>query len=124
MKNMKTKQVENSLNLENVIDKIISAYPYLEVEKNNIIASVLEKDNNKVNKQQTAVPKTDYVLYKFEHDNKTLFRDTSGKVLDENLKLVGTIKKQLGDNKYEVTFFDQPNIKKYNLKELFPELIK
>lgn len=120
---MSNDHVDNHL-LENVINKIISAYPYLEVEKNNIIANVLKKDKDK---DKEAIQKNDktgieYVLYKFTNNDQTLYRDQTGAVWDENVNLVGVIRKQLAEDVYDVEFFNK-KVKKYNLKEMFPEFI-
>jgi hypothetical protein len=87
-----------------VIDIIIDMYPELKKSKDEIVAHVFDK-NNYINK---------YIFTKYIHNNKDLYVDPYGLILDKYLVFNGF----LVDGKYYILDDDYDNINIHELDKL------
>jgi hypothetical protein len=101
-----------------IVDKIVELYPNLKRDKQYILDYVL--DNKLFQKKSD-------VLEKLNIKNKNIYMDSSGNLIDKNIKLVGfwkNIKDENENNLIKYIFFDETkkmknkilkNIKKFNM---------
>jgi len=74
-----------------VVNKILDMYPQLKKEQLMIMNKVVGRKTS--NKQPEP---TEIVLQKFKYKDKFFYKDAFGGILDENAKLIGTYKEEVG----------------------------
>lgn len=87
----------DDVTISKIVDQVLSFFPGNKNMKDTIITSILNK-NQKHNLN---------VLEKIYHSNISFYRDSSGKLLDANLQLIGVYQLDTTTSTYTYYIFDE-----------------
>jgi hypothetical protein len=90
------------------VDKILELYPNLKKDKKSIINNILGTHE---------VQKKIYIIEKINIKNKSIYKDTFGNLMDENVNLVGFWSENTNpDQKTDIIYYFFDDIKKIKIK--------